>query len=163
MADFPGRLHHWTPGWVQDGALLHIRIRVTDDQSPRLTDPVLSTALLGAAQHYHRIGRWWCELILLMPDHLHALVACPREPGLAMTVRDWKRATARLHRISWQENFFDHRIRTATEGNETWHYIRRNPVVMNLCTAEDAWPHWWSGATNEGGADAGPKVERVVP
>ena len=151
MPDFPGRLYHLTPGWVKDGALFHIRIRVADDQVVSLTDPMLGPALLGAAQQYHCTGRWWCELVLLMPDHLHALIACPREPGLAKTMRNWKRATARLHRVSWQENFYDHRIRNAKEGNEEWHYIRRNPVAKGLCAAEENWPHWWSGAQNTGG------------
>jgi putative transposase len=152
MPEYPGTLHHRTPGWVRDGALFHIRIRAASLPEQSLSELARGSALLGAVRHYHDSGRWWCELALLMPDHLPALVACPREPGLAMTVRDWKRGTARLHGVKWQDNFFDHRIRHPKEGNETWHYIRLNPVVKGLCPTIEDWPYWWSGAQDTGGA-----------
>ena len=138
-------LHHKTPGWVKDGALFHLRIRVAKDQATPLIDNSLSSALLHAVSNYHVRGIWWCELILLMPDHLHMLVSVPHVPGMATTVRNWKRATARIHCVKWQSNYFDHRIRSDEEGNESWRYIRRNPVVRELCQTEDDWPHWWSG------------------
>ena len=37
----------------------------------------LSADLLRAAQHYHELGHWWCELFLLMPDHVHMLLSVP--------------------------------------------------------------------------------------
>jgi putative transposase len=135
-------LGHKTPAWVPSGALFHIRIRTGKRQSLPLTQPELSAALLGSAARYHALGRWWCELFLLMPDHLHALIRFPAEQGMSRTVRDWKRGAARFHGVSWQENFFDHRIRDDRQALEKWHYIRRNPVVKGLCADEDDWPHW---------------------
>jgi hypothetical protein len=58
--------------------------------------------------------------------------------------RFWKRGTRRLHLVRWQPNYFDHRLRTAAESEETWHYIRRNPVAKNFCVSEQDWPWWWS-------------------
>jgi putative transposase len=110
---------------------------------------VLATRLLGSAARYHDLGRWWCELFLLMPDHLHALVRIPSEAGLAPVVHDWKRGAARFHGVVWQENFFDHRIRHAKEGLEKWAYIRRNPVVKGFCSHEEAWPHVWAPPRDE--------------
>jgi REP element-mobilizing transposase RayT len=145
------RLFHKAPGWVKDGSLFHVRLRVAEGQQTPLTDPSLSSQILAAAANYHSQGLWWCELFLLMPDHAHMLVAFPREPGMPLTVRNWKRATARLVGVKWQTDFFDHRIRTEGEGDKTWHYIRRNPVVKGLCANEDEWRHWWSGAMMTGG------------
>jgi len=85
-----------------------------------------------------------------MPDHLHALLAFPREPGMAATIREWKRGAARLQGVKWQENFFDHRIRSDKFRAETWHYIRRNPVAKGLCPDEDSWTYWWSGTLAAG-------------
>ena len=51
-----------------------------------------------------------------------------------------------MQRIHWQSNFFDHRIRSAKLGAETWQYIRRTPLMKGLCRDEDSWPYWWSGA-----------------
>ena len=59
-------------------------------------------------------------------------------------MRNWKRGTNRFQHTEWQEGFFDHRLRTDSEVNNKWDYIRRNPVVKGLCATEDDWPWWWS-------------------
>jgi putative transposase len=145
---YPGRLHHAIPSWVKDGGLFHIRIRTVPEQTSPLTESNLARELLIAAQRYHELGHWWCKLMLVMPDHVHALLVFPPEPGMSATIRDWKRGTARFQSVQWQTNYFDHRIRNNTEGNEKWSYIRRNPVVKGLCLAEEDWPHWWSALTS---------------
>ncbi len=83
-----------------------------------------------------------------MPDHLHALLAFPRESGMAVVIRNWKRGAARIQGVHWQDNFFDHRIRSKAEAQEKWLYMRRNPVVKGLCAKEEDWPYWWA-ATEE--------------
>ena len=149
MTDYPRRLHHGTPTWVCGGELFHIRIRVHREQKTALSEPTLSGDLIAAAKRYHEIGQWACELFLLMPDHLHALIRFPHDHEIAGVVRNWKRGTARFQKIMWQENFFDHRIRNEKEAEEKWRYIRRNPTVKGLCTNDDDWPHTWRP---EGGA-----------
>ena len=145
VKEYPLRLHHNTPGWVKDGSIFHIRIRTDASQTVPLTVPALASDLLKSAKFYQAAGKWWCELFLLMPDHLHALLAFPPELGMAVTIREWKRGAARLQGVKWQMNFFDHRIRNAKLGKEAWDYIRRNPVVKGLSRDEDSWPYWWSG------------------
>ena len=144
MREYPQRLHHQTPGWVKDGALFHIRIRTETTNTPPLTEEKPALSLLDAARRYHELGHWWCELFLLMPDHVHALLAFPRTSAMSDTLRNWKRITTRLHQVQWQSTYFDHRIRNAKAGQEAWLYIRRNPVVKGLCATEDDWPWWWS-------------------
>jgi REP element-mobilizing transposase RayT len=143
MGEYPGRLHHDTPTWVHDGARFHIRLRAHPNQTP-LTTPGLATELLLAVRRYHQLEHWWCELFLLMPDHAHAILAYPATPGMTITIRNWKRGTNRFQHAKWQEGFFHHRLRTDSELNDKWNYIRRNPVVKGLCAAEDDWPWWWS-------------------
>jgi putative transposase len=152
MKEFPRRLHHGTPGWVKNGALFHIRVRVAPKQPIPLVDPDLGSELLCAAKRYHESARWWCELFLLMPDHWHALLSFPPEAGMSRTLRDWKRGTTRFQNIKWQENYFDHRIRNPKEREETWHYTRRNPTAKGLVAKEDDWPCWWSGTLGASGA-----------
>jgi REP element-mobilizing transposase RayT len=149
MAGYPARLHHRTPGWVKSGALFHLRVRAAKEQQPALTSPSLAQDLLASARRHHQLGHWWCELFLLMPDHAHAMVSFPVVPGLAESVRSWKRGTARLQHVHWQENFFDHRLRDTDESAETWRYIRRNPVVKGLCAEEDDWCWWCAPASEE--------------
>ncbi|MFT3867553.1 MAG: transposase [Nibricoccus sp.] len=141
---YPGRLRHEVPSWVEDGALYHIRIRVSKEQATPLIDAHLAPDLLHAVRRYHGTGLWWCSLVLLMPDHLHALLSFAPDKPMAQVMRNWKRGTARFQKVKWQENFFDHRLRSEKQGDEKWWYIRRNPVVKDLCQTEDDWIWWWS-------------------
>jgi REP element-mobilizing transposase RayT len=147
ILEFLARLHHDTPGWVKSRVLYHVRIRVSAAQGTILTEPTLSRELLASVQRYHTSGHWWCVLLLLMPDHVHALLAFSREPGMSVVIRNWKRGTARFQGVSWQDNYFDHRLRSLAEEQKTWLYIRRNPVVKGLCASEEDWSHWWSALT----------------
>jgi hypothetical protein len=152
MKAYPCRLHHDTPGWVKDGAEFHLRVRVSRRQQIDLIDLYLAGELLAAARRYHELHLWWCELFLIMPDHEHAMLAFPLNSTLAKTVVDWKRGAARFQGVYWQKNFFDHRIRGRNDGAETWHYIRRNSGVKDLCSSEEDWPWWWSRPLQQGGA-----------
>ena len=51
------------------------------------------------------------SLAAAMPDHLHGVIAFPREPGMKTTIEQWKRYLSRNHKIDWQRDFFDHRLR----------------------------------------------------
>lgn len=142
--EYPGRLRHAVPGWVKTGAVFHVRLRVAPEQTVPLTEPRLAADLLTAVRRYHELGRWWCRLVILMPDHLHALLSFPEQHGLAATVRDWKRGTARFQGVQWQSNFFDHRLRSETEADESWVYFGENPVVKGLVARAEDWPWRWS-------------------
>ena len=131
---------------MRDGALFHIRVGARG-KATDLTSAQTASALIAAARRYHELSHWWCELVLLMPDHLHAMLAFPSTTRMTVTVRNWKRGTKRFQNVPWQEGFFDHRLRNDTESNECWHYIRRNPVVKCLCADEAAWRWWWSAVT----------------
>ena len=133
---YPERLHHAVPAWVESGACFHIRLRAAPGHcaSRPLAAPEIAHGLLGAARFYHERQRWHCRLFLLMPDHIHALLAFPMESRMSRVVGEWKHYASRQWNIGWQENFFDHRIRNAHELAEKYAYIRRNPVVKGLCS-----------------------------
>jgi hypothetical protein len=76
---FPSKLHHDVPPWVDPNSLFHIRIRLDrDKQRTPLTDALLATTLLESAEFYDSKFRWHIALFLLMPDHVHALLAFQR-------------------------------------------------------------------------------------
>ena len=107
-----------------------------------LTESTIASALLKSAEHYHNQARWDCRLFLLMPDHLHALLAFPHDKPMGQVIRKWKAYQAGRLGIPWQGNFFDHRIRSPDELEEKAAYIRLNPVRKSLCRSEEDWP--WS-------------------
>lgn len=59
---------------------------------------------------------------------------------MSKTISLWKAYHARDSGIVWQENYFDHRIRSAAEFDLKAAYIRNNPVVKGLCTTAAEWP-----------------------
>ena len=115
---FPSKLHHDVPPWVDPNSLFHIRIRLDRDkeQTP-LTDALLATTLLKSAEFYDSKFRWHIALFLLMPDHVHALLAFPRDRSMSRVIGDWKHFHARKNRIEWQEGFFDHRLPMTSAGS----------------------------------------------
>ena len=141
---FKDRLHHRVPAWVPAGSTYHIRVRCDVAQLTRasLITPPLAPALLESARFYHARRRWCCFLFLLMPDHLHALIAFPRQEAMSAVLHDWKSWHKRTHGVEWQDGYFDHRIRDDHEFELKADYIRQNPVVKNLCARADDW-HWF--------------------
>ncbi len=134
-------LPHETPPWARAGDLYFITIACDQrGTSPLIEPPATAEALLEAAAHYQHSGRWFARLFLLMPDHLHALLAFPSSESMAAAIRDWKRYTARIHGIAWQRDFFDHRLRSDESWEAKARYIRENPVRKGLVANADDWP-----------------------
>ena len=143
------KLHHRTPDWVAAEATFHIRIRIDSRQSSTLTTPLIGNAVLDSASRYHEEQRWFCHLLVLMPDHLHALLAFPPLGPMSRLIGEWKRYHAQHQAIAWQDGYFDHRIRNRREYDEKSTYIRFNPVARNLCAQPEDWP-WVIDATSLG-------------
>jgi putative transposase len=94
--------------------------------------PGVGVELLESAAYYHEMERWWVRLFLLMPDHLHALLAVPKGESLPKVVRMWKGYQTKRHGINWQVGFFDHRLRSDESEQQKADYIRMHPVRGGL-------------------------------
>jgi putative transposase len=95
--------------------------------------------VLAAMQYNHDHLVWHCRLCLLMPDHLHAILAFPREPGMQTVIANWKKFVAVKFGVKWQRDFFDHRLRDHHELREKTSYILMNPVRKGLCERMEDW------------------------
>jgi len=133
-------LGHTPPGWVGRGAVFFVTICCEERGRNQLCRPATVELLLGAARHYHERQDWFVRQMLLMPDHVHALIAPTPDKDLSRLIGDWKRYTALKAGIQWQKNFFEHRLR----GDEGWAekavYIKANPVWAGLCGENEPWP-----------------------
>jgi putative transposase len=47
---------------------------------------------------------------------------------------------AKQHRISWQRDFFDHRLRSWESAVEKTQYVLMNPVRVGLVNEAEDWP-----------------------
>ena len=88
-------------------------------------------------------GDWYVQLLLLMPDHLHGLVSFPEDRAMKSVISSWKEFLARKAGVSWQRDFFDHRVRDDESFLEKANYIRMNPVRKNLVAEAGLWPFVW--------------------
>jgi REP element-mobilizing transposase RayT len=134
-------LPHLAPTWVKEGDLYFLTLCCERRGLNQLCLPETADALLASAEFYHRQARWFVRLFLLMPDHLHALVAFPGGAGMSEVIRNWKRHATRTLGIRWQRNFFDHRIRNRESWDSKAEYIRQNPVRAKLIDTAVEWPY----------------------
>jgi len=72
---------------------------------------------------------------------------------LAEMMQAWKQWTAKrivralqLPAPVWQEEFFDHVLRSDESYAEKWTYVRENPVRKGLVAHSDDWP--WQGSVD---------------
>ncbi len=142
-----GRLLHEIPAWVPDGSLFLITINCAVRGQNQLAHAGVGDAVLAAGAFNHERHVWFCRVMLLMPDHLHAILASGREPGMKAVVANWKRFLAAKHDIQWQRDFFDHRLRDHHEETEKLDYILRNPMRRGLVDRVEDWP--WVSRPND--------------
>ena len=135
-----GRLGHEVPAWVADGSFFFITVNCVPRQRNQLCMAGVGDAVLAAAKHNHDKLAWHCRFLLLMPDHLHGIIAFPREPGMKTVMTNWKHFLACQQPIQWQRDFFDHRLRNHHELERKTSYILMNPVRWGLCERMEDWP-----------------------
>ena len=137
-------LPHAIPNWVGNAADFFITINCSPRGKNQLALPETASAIERSLLHQQSSGAWWVHMLLLMPDHLHALVSFSHEASLQRTIQNWKRFLARQEGIVWQRDFFDHRLRNNESLAEKWTYIRNNPVRKGLASTPDEWPYQWA-------------------
>jgi len=139
--DLPVRkkLPHTIPQWVAEGSWFFITINCVPPGKNQLCRAETGDAVLAAMKFNHERFVWHCHLCLLMPDHLRAIIAFPREPGMQTTVRNWKKFVAGKHGVDWQRDFFEHRLRNHHELEEKTSYVLMNPVRKGLCERAEDW------------------------
>lgn len=135
------RLYHAIPPWVESGALFFVTMCSLPRGENQLCRPEKAQGLLDSVRFYHEHERWFARLFLLMPDHVHALLAIPAGEHMDEVVRNWKRYTARQFSIHWERSFFDHRLRNHEQWELKAEYIRENPVRKGLVADANQWSH----------------------
>ena len=136
---------HLPPSWAPTLSTFFITINCKKRGKAQLTSGGTPETVFSSARYLLEGGQWYPEIILLMPDHLHALVSFPWEEGTGMSrvISKWKRYLARQAGICWQRDYFDHRLRNEEDHAEKWAYLRENPVRAGLVSEFSLWPHVW--------------------
>jgi putative transposase len=115
---------------------------------PEVADKVQQSILKGAyvLKHYR------LHAYVVMPNHVHLLID-PLEPvekitrGIKGTTAHQANLILARNRLTfWQDESFDHWIRTPAEAAKISRYIESNPVKAGLAKTPPDWP--WSSASS---------------
>lgn len=134
---------HETPSWVPVGATFFITICCAPRGLNQLCRPDIGPGILESIQFNHRRQYWYADLTVLMPDHIHLLLAFPLGMSMDRVVAEWKKYVAKTHEVVWQRDFFDHRLRGGENPRQKAEYIENNPVRAGLVARPEDWPYVW--------------------
>jgi putative transposase len=123
------------------GATYFVTICCRERGRNQLCCKAIAEKIFKTAAVYDRQQTWYLILLLLMPDHLHALVSIAGGTSLSKTIGAFKRATTKFAGVHWQRNFFDHRLRANEGPIGKGDYVRQNPARAGLVANAEDWPY----------------------
>ena len=101
------------------------------------------------------------DQFIIMPNHVHVLIATNAQFELGRIVRSWKAYSAakinallgRRGRL-WAADYFDRYVRDQAHFETTKRYIEMNPVAAGLCDAPKDWRFGSAAFVPQGGTRA---------
>ena len=135
------RLDHTIPAFAEWDATYFLTICCIPRGMNTLCRTERALEIFRSVQFYESLGKWSVRVMVLMPDHLHALVDFPFWGDMSRIVGDWKRYLSNQLGIRLQPNFFDHRLRRDESHDEKWKYVKMNPVRAGLVKNAEDWPY----------------------
>ena len=150
MNHFPSRgSHHLRKGRQSIPGAYYFLITSTFDRRPILADSEVARIIFQTFEWLETQDRirWIC--IMVMPDHIHAVIQLGRDQTLPKVMHSLKIFTAR--KISkqrgecgtaWQEGYYDHGIRKDESLNEMIRYCYENPVRQGLVKQARDYLYW---------------------
>jgi REP element-mobilizing transposase RayT len=116
-----------------------------------LRRPDIAKLVSNAIKHFEG-DRYLLSAWVVMPNHVHAVLWPTPNQLLGDILRNWKGYTAREANLllgrtgqaMWQEESFDHWIRSDDEKARICRYVINNPITARLCATPEEWQ--WSSA-----------------
>ena len=104
--------------------------------------------LVGEWQNANDRHGWAIGRYVIMPDHVHFFCSAELDAKeLPAFMQAWKQWTSKrisrelkLSATVWQEEFFDHLLRSSESYSQKWDYVKENPVRAGLIKISDEWP-----------------------
>jgi putative transposase len=125
--------------WEQ--TVIHFVTICVKDRKQVLANEAAFNALKKAAA---RLGEWRVLAAILMPGHLHVVVAPSERAGrlgnLSAALKRWMRKDLNAS-WEWQPGCFDRLLCSDESLHDKWLYIQENPVRAGLVRQWKDWPY----------------------
>jgi putative transposase len=123
----------------------------TFNRRPILAAEEVARILTEEWRNAHDRHGWAIGRFVIMPDHVHVFCSAELDAkSLPVFMQAWKQWTSKrmarelnFSRPVWQEQFFDHVLRSTEGYSQKWDYVRENPVRAGLVAKIEDWP--WQG------------------
>jgi len=137
------RLPHDIPLWVDSRKACYFITVCCDRRGVnQLAYEEIASGLIETVKHRNAKGIWYVRLAVVMQDHMHLVIWFPdANKRVQMIVSKWKEWTAKTLKITWQRDFFEHRLRKEESFREKADYILANPVRAGLVKRQEDWPY----------------------
>jgi REP element-mobilizing transposase RayT len=150
-----------TPG-RGDGALRRHRASVhhasyfvtlcTEGKKSGLTGDTIASAIHVEIANIESDLHWITRAGVVMPDHIHLLVQLTDQLSISRCVARLKSKTRTClleQHLTWQANFYEHRIRPDDSIEEVVRYIFLNPHRDDPAANRTPYPWFWLGADEQ--------------
>ena len=116
---------------------------VCRNRRPFLADFHTARLVIRILREHQEHGYATTLCFVVMPDHLHWLMALGEERDLSSVIRGVKALASKRsgHRL-WQPGFYDHALRKDVDVKGVARYLVANPLRKGLVTQINDYPHW---------------------
>ena len=130
-------------GRYSEPGRIYLVTTVTRNRQPIFREFGAARVLVRVLRREQDKGHARTLAYVVMPDHLHWMLALGERRSLSMVVRAVKAVTAHeLGGSIWQKGFHDHALREEEDLAEVARYVVANPVRAGLVRREGNYPHW---------------------
>jgi putative transposase len=117
---------------------------VTAQRRPIFRREAVARLLIETLAHYRDEHKFLLHEFVIMPDHIHALLAPAPEISLERIMQFIKGGFS--YRLKsrppvWQASFTNHRVNDLEDYGRLQEYIRMNPVRAKLAARPEAYPY----------------------
>ena len=139
------KTHHLYKGRVSIPGARYFITLCSKGRVPSLLDSALAQSILDTWRLQHTDGDYTFHCGSSMPDHIHFLFTLGSRISLGQCIIKFKAKTKEAMDaagLSWQRDFYDHRLRAddAMEGFAKYTFL--NPYRKSLLPLQEPWAHW---------------------
>lgn len=129
--------------------MYYLLTTATSDRKRILSNPEVAQIIFETFEWLETQGsiKWIC--IMVMPDHIHAVIQLGCKKTLSGVMHSLKTFTAKKINEQrsesgsvWQEGYYDHGIRRDESLNEIIRYCFHNPVRQGIVKQANDYPCW---------------------